>query len=290
MFYRDLAEVELIQGENRIWDDPNLLDYVAFLGTMNQFSEGNSVQIPYYQKNPGILVYDPNKMITLSPTPIILVEGFMLHAVEHANAKYIADGESITHQSEQPKEFYKGQEVIPEKVRESIVNRLFDDNGFFGQNKHFVHCDESEALVRRLLRDYMVNDREPEETISMWPGVMETYHRLIKPVQDRWKTIDNTEFTEETAKSIYEVARNLMDQGDIKLKKEYRYNGEKAIQLIMGLAVSYLYECVEDYKRRGEAKLHRFVDNYSTIRAGFKEDPIYDVLPEQLPEWLLIRV
>ena len=288
MFYRDLAEVELIQGEDRIWDDPNLIDHVAFLEALDRLSLGKTVNIPKYQKNPGILVYD--ELITLTPSPIILVEGFMLHAVKDADATYIAQGKSITHSSKQPIEFVKGQEVIPGKFRKFIFDSFFGENGFFGENRHYVHCDEGEALFRRLLRDYMIHDRESEETLAMWPSVMKTYNKLIKPVQNDWKTIDNTNFTEETAMSIHEISSTLMDQAGIKMKKRYKENGDRATELIMNLADRYLDECVEDYRVRGMSQLRRFINQYPEVRERYLAEPIYNVLPEQIPEWLSIRV
>lgn len=289
MFYRDLEEVKLIQGENIIWDDPNLIDYIALYNTLIKLSKNQEVTIPSYIKDPGIL--DWNNTITLKPASIILVEGFLLHAVSLAESIYREEGFAVTHESSEKTKFSAGEAVIPrciingdgtlqpvrqgetadiEDTRAYIYEYLFGKKGLFSSGKYFVDCEEGEAIKRRVTRDYiMLDNRTVEVTVGQWDSVMAAYEKIIEPEKrKKWVVVDNTNFTEKTAARIYDISAMLMRSEHIAFNRDYanRRDGISGIKVIYNILIDKI---VKYYVTEKKHRMEQLVKEYSHYLPGW---------------------
>ncbi len=343
-FYRDITAVEAIQGAIRNWDDPNLIDFIALYNSLIRLSLGETVPMPYYRKNPGDLIWDHEKATPLEPAPVIIVESFLLHAVEKGleNSYFFReDVNVVTHDGPEPKKFRTGDPVIPPTLlnkdgtlslagdedssssnyisdtRKFIQESLFGENGLFKGHKYFVHCDESEALIRRLLRDYVKQGREFGETFGYLPDIQKTFQDIIlREYQDNraeWQLINNTIFTADTAAQIGDIAKSLTEEAGIQTFRRFDDFRQRAGDVLATYSL-YMEFLVKSYIEANPVKLSKFIGGYTEFREGFnlcipnlpagasieqyqthlenfeeyiQKQLIFQTLPPFLPEWLV---
>ncbi|MBT3464313.1 hypothetical protein HN451_04940, partial [archaeon] len=317
-FYRDIEAVKLIQPgvfktenikediKNVNWDDPNLIDYDALIYTLSELKKGNSVELPGYDKKTGRLLFDEKDKVTLDPAKIVLVEGFLLEALKKATGKFKKEGNDI------PVHFNYAENIRTEgnrffanyNIKHGIFNekrkkheRLFGNEkntGIFNENLYFVHCDENEALFRRLIRDHMVFRRDLDETISHYPKIKNTYETIIQPLSknEKWKIIDNTVFNENTSNNVYNTVIKLMTDAKIDIQENYKTLEEGAKE-IEDMSNDYLQNCIYTFIEEGgkvideetkelirtdipigQKKLKEFYEGYQDFKNNFLDNPI----------------
>ena len=287
--------------------------------------------MPGYDKKTGRLLFDEKDKVTLDPAKIVLVEGFLLEALKKATGKFKKEGNDI------PVHFNYAENIRTEgnrffanyNIKHGIFNekrkkheRLFGNEkntGIFNENLYFVHCDENEALFRRLIRDHMVFRRDLDETISHYPKIKNTYETIIQPLSknEKWKIIDNTVFNENTSNNVYNTVIKLMTDAKIDIQENYKTLEEGAKE-IEDMSNDYFQNCIYTFIEEGgkvideetkelirtdipigQKKLKEFYEGYQDFKNNFLDNPIpnkfgkpiniYSILPDKIPLWVESR-
>ena len=145
-YYRPREEQPTDENGVTNFDLPSCIDHERFLSDMSQLRDGNTVQFKEYTFNNSLAT---PKMITIKPTPIIIVEGLFVFYYEEL--RKLMDLKVYVHASDIAK--------LMRRIKRDQVERNYPiDDVLYRYEQHVTPAFESYILPYKKLSDIIINN------------------------------------------------------------------------------------------------------------------------------------